>query len=107
MSVVSSMLHRRASYLEILLIWNIGSLLLSSVPYFYLHTQPPIIPDAIRFAAKDLSRDQIVDQLIEAYRAVDAAESINTFLLPFWSASAGVSVAILLYGYWRNKVAKP
>ncbi len=100
-----SMLKRKATYLDVLFIWNAISLVCSGAAFFWIHSRVPTVPDAIKFGIKDLSRDQIINRFIETNVVVDHAYNLMCFFLHWWIATGATNLAFLIYGFWRKKEA--
>ena len=62
------------------------------------------MPDDIAFGTKDLTKDQVVSQLIEVNRVVDHAYNLMWFFLYWWIGTTCVNLILLVCA---NELHKP
>ena len=75
--------------------WNSICLVLGLIMYCRLNSLPPTVPDAIRYATRNLDKSEVVSQLIQANQTIDYAfDLIDTAL--FWWIGAAVSNLVIL-----------
>jgi hypothetical protein len=88
-----------------LLVWNSISFGLSLIVFISIYRDaiPPANSEAVRWSVRDLSRDQIISQLINGEVAFDHAYNMLWFFLWMWLGTGLLNIILIIYALKRSK----